>query len=45
MRLACHIVLVMEIAFFARGEGRWSVMWRRLLWPRKPRWIVISPGA
>jgi hypothetical protein len=32
----------MQIDFSARGQGRWNVMWRRLLWPGKPRWIVIS---
>jgi hypothetical protein len=32
----------MQIDFSARGQGRWNLMWRRLLWPGKPRWIVIS---
>jgi hypothetical protein len=42
MRQACHFALLMQIDFSARGQGRWNVMWRRLLWPGKPRWIVIS---
>jgi hypothetical protein len=41
MRRAYYFVLVVRIDLSARGEGCWSVMWRRLLWPGKPRWIVI----
>jgi hypothetical protein len=42
MRLACLFALVVRIDFSPRGQGCWSVMWRKLLWPKKLRWIVIS---
>jgi hypothetical protein len=25
----------------SRGLERWGVTWRKILWPQKPRWIVI----
>jgi hypothetical protein len=44
MRLDCHFALVVRIDSSAHSEGCWSVMWRRLLWPGKPRWVFIPLG-
>jgi len=44
MRLACYVASAMQVDLSTRrGQGRRNVMWRKLLWPGKRRWIVI-PG-
>jgi len=35
-------VVFVQVDLSKRDQGRWSVIWRKPLWPRKLRWIIIS---